>query len=254
VTSKILVIISCFNEEGRVGQVIRNTRKAMPETDIVVIDDGSVDESVAEAIRNGVRVLRHPCNMGAGAAAETGYLYAVRYGYDILLQLDGDGQHPPHQLPDLLRTLQQGEADLVIGSRYLRSEDHKDTPFVRKFGHRVFSLIVGLLTGIRVYDPTSGFRGLNRKALRLFSDNVYPNDYPDSDVILMSHLAGLRMKEIPVHMEEREGGVSMHSGLTPIYYGFKMTLSMFIVLLNWRQWKNWRRDAAEPGQEGGLPQ
>lgn len=239
--NKVLVIISCYNEEGRIVPVIEATRRSLPDADIIVVDDGSTDKSNAEARGAGAHVLRHPCNLGAGAASETGYLYALRHGYDQAVQLDGDGQHPPEDLPRLLRVLDEDEADLAIGSRYVRKEDHAETPLVRELGHRLFSGIVRVLVGIKVLDPTSGFRAMNRRVLRLFADGVYPYDYPDSDVILMAHLSGVRIREIPVRMLEREGGQSMHSGLRPLYYGIKMTFSMFIVLLNWRQWRRWRK-------------
>ena len=240
---RVAVLVSCYNEAGRVVPVIEATHKALPLASIIVIDDGSTDASHREAISAGVTVLRHACNLGAGAASETGYLYALRNKYDVVLQLDGDGQHPADRLPDLLQTLIAREADIVIGSRYLRPGDSDGTPVLRWIGHRVFSTIVRLVGGIRVTDPTSGFRALSRKALLLFSDGVFPCDYPDSDVILMSHMSGLRIHEIPVRMKERVGGTSMHAGIRPLYYGFKMLLSMFMVILNFRRWGRWRQSA-----------
>ncbi|MGQ9662042.1 MAG: glycosyltransferase family 2 protein [Kiritimatiellia bacterium] len=240
-TPRVLCLISCHNEQGRVGQVVREVWAALPFADIVVIDDGSTDDSTAEATAAGAIVLRHVTNLGAGAAQETGYLYAIRNGYDYVLHLDGDGQHPAEKLPDLLATLRQTDTDIVIGSRYAVPGYKDGTPFVRELGHRLFAGLLCLLTGARVTDPTSGFRGFTRRALALFSEGAFPSDYPDSDVLLMAHLCGLNIREIPVRMRPRNGGVSMHSGLRPIYYGLKMIFSMFIVLLNWRQWLAWRR-------------
>jgi glycosyltransferase involved in cell wall biosynthesis len=240
---RVLVLVSCYNERGRVSDVVRAARRALPRADLVVIDDGSADESAAEARAAGARVLRHPVNLGAGAAQETGYLFALRNGYDYVLHLDGDGQHPPARLPDLLAPLLAGEADFVIGSRYAHAGDSTGTPLLRMTGHRLFSAVLLALTRMRVGDPTSGFRGLNRRALSLFADGVFPSDYPDSDVLLMAHLCGLRIREVGVRMLERTGGVSMHSGLKPLYYCLRMFFAMFIVMLNRGAWRRWRERA-----------
>lgn len=246
-TKKVLVIIPCFNEAGRIGDVVNSIHRALPASEVVVIDDSSGDTTALEASRQGAVVLGHPCNLGYGAALETGYLHAVNGPYDILLQMDGDGQHLASELHQLLSPLEEGSADIVIGSRYLGGKAQGSTPLIRRAGHRFFSAILLLLSGRRIADPTSGFQGLNRKALEFLSSGVFPCDYPDSDVILMSLLAGLRVREVPVRMVERKGGTSMHSGLKPIYYGMKMMLSLFIVLLNLPQWRRWRRSHASAG-------
>jgi glycosyltransferase involved in cell wall biosynthesis len=239
----ILILIPCFNEQGRIGAVIDSLNNEMPDCDITVINDASTDNTAAEASAKGATVLSHSCNLGYGAALETGYQYAIRYGYDIALQMDGDGQHQTDQLRKILAPVVKGEADITVGSRY----DNNGTaslqmPLVRRFGHRLFSILLGILTGMRFNDPTSGFQCLNSKALKLFSCGVFPCDYPDSDVILMAQRCGLRIKEINVQMKERQGGTSMHAGMKPFYYGLKMFLSIFIVLLNRNKWQAWKKN------------
>jgi len=250
-SARIVVIMPCLNEEGRVGDVIRDIRRTVPSADVVVIDDASGDETHDEAVSAGATVLRHGCNLGYGAALETGYLYAVRNRYDVALQMDGDGQHLAEELPLILDPLLAGQADLVIGSRYLGAHNEGRSSFVRRVGQRLFAFVILLLSGRRLSDPISGFKGLSRRTLGLFSSGVLPYDYPDSDVILMSFMAGIQIREVPVRMKSRAGGKSMHSGLKPVYYGIKMFLSILIVLLNFRVWHRWRKEHG-PGIAAGA--
>jgi glycosyltransferase involved in cell wall biosynthesis len=238
---RILVLMPCHNEQGRIGQVVQAVKQALPHARIAVINDNSADDSALEAERAGATVLSHGSNLGYGVALETGYLYAVKADCDIVLQMDSDGQHLAEQLPLILDPIQNGAADLVIGSRYHGKSPTPATSIIRKTGHRIFSAMIFVLTGLRLSDPTSGFQALSKRTLALFSSGVFPCDYPDSDVILMAHMAGLKIKEVPVEMRNRTGGHSMHSGIKPLYYGIKMLLSMFMVLLNFRQWHTWRR-------------
>jgi len=235
----------CYNEGPRVASVIEDVRRAIPGADIAVIDDASTDDSARVARAAGAVVLSHGCNLGYGAALETGYLYANRNGYGPVLQLDADGQHPPDQLPPLLAAVQDGQTDIAIGSRHMNGAD-PDTPAIRRAGHALFAGIIRALTRLKATDPTSGMQALSRRAVRFFTSGVFPCDYPDSDVIVMAHLAGLTVKELPVTMRSREGGASMHSGLKPFYYAVKMLLSLFIVLLNVFQWRRWRAQISAP--------
>ncbi len=238
-----MVIIPCFNEQGRIGSVVRSIRKTLPDSEIVVVNDASTDLSAKEAKEAGAVVLSHICNMGYGGALETGYLYAGERGCRTLLQMDGDGQHAASEFRKLLDPALKEEADMVIGSRYRHDTaiGHK-VPLLRKIGHGVFSLVIFLLTGNRLSDPTSGFQALGPRAVELFSSGIFPCDYPDSDVILIAHLSGLRIIEVPVNMQSRSGGKSMHSGVEPFYYSIKMIFSMFIALLNLRKWSRWRKE------------
>ncbi len=248
-TGKLLVVIPAHNEAGRIGRVVRDVREVLPGARVAVVDDASTDTTGDEAARCGAEVLPHAVNMGYGASLETAYLYAGRRGYDLLVQMDGDGQHVAAEIPRLLAPVMEGTADMVIGSRY-GNEPGKgmSVPALRRIGHRFFSLLLFVLTGRRFRDPTSGFQAFNRRALELLASGVFPCDYPDADVILMAHLAGLRIREIPVRMVGRDGGVSMHSGWKPLYYGCKMLLSVFVVLLNTPRWRAWRARAVCTGR------
>lgn len=243
---RMLIAMPAHNEAGRIGRVIGELRRVVPSADIAVINDASTDATAQEAQREGAIVLPHAVNMGYGASLETAFLFAIRNGYDVVVQMDADGQHLPGELPSLLEPLMAGEADIVIGSRYGTRDRSYRTPLIRRLGQLFFGGILFLLTRRWFSDPTSGFQALNDRALRLFSSGVFPCDYPDADVLLMAHLAGLRLAEVPVKMVERSGGVSLHAGWKPVYYGMKMLLSVFIVLLNYPVWRGWRlqlRDA-----------
>ncbi len=242
-----LVLMPCYNEGPRVAAVIKEVKRAIPEADIAVIDDASTDDSARLARAAGAVVLSHGCNLGYGAALETGYLYANRNGYSPVAQLDADGQHPPAELPALLAAVCDGNADIAIGSRHLNGAD-PNTPAIRRAGHALFAGIIRILTRMNTTDPTSGMQALSGRAVHFFASGVFPCDYPDSDVIVMAHLAGLSVKELPVTMRSREGGASMHSGLKPLYYAIKMLLSLFIVLLNVFQWRGWRERTCAPGE------
>lgn len=247
----ILVLIPCHNEQGRIGTVIRQVKQLLPAADIVVVDDASSDNSAGEAIAENAKVLLHCTNLGYGAALETGYLYAAEKGYETVLQMDGDGQHQADQLINLLTPIADGSADVVIGSRYMANTYKDSTTMIRRMGHSVFAGILFLLSNMKISDPTSGFQGLNKNALDLFSSGNFPCDFPDSDVILMAKMSGLRIKEVPARMMPRSGGESMHSGLKPVYYGMKMLLSIFVVLLNFHIWQSWKRRNIEqiPSQQ-----
>jgi len=248
---RVAVLIPCFNESGRVGVVVQSVRRVMPDAVVVVVNDGSADDTSAEALAAGAIVLNHASNMGYGAALETGYMYAYGNGFDYVLQMDGDGQHIAEELRSLLSPLEEDRADMVIGSRYGHPGNAFRPAFMRRAGHRLFALLLFAATGRFFRDPTSGFQGLNRRALELLAGGVLPYDYPDSDVLLMALMSGLRVVEIPVRMRPRTGGESMHSGLAePIYYGLKMSLSMFIVLLNFRLWRKWKAVHGSPATAG----
>jgi len=238
---RVLVAIPAHNEAGRIGDVVRAVRTVLPDVDIAVINDDSRDATATEAATAGAWVLPLATNLGYGAALETAYLLARDRDYDIVLQMDGDGQHLAAELPRLLGPILNGEADLVLGSRFGAHSGPYPTAPLRRMGQKLFAGILRGLTGRRFSDPTSGFQALGRRSIQLFASGVFPCDYPDADVILMAHLAGLRIREVSVTMRPREGGASMHAGWKPIYYGMKMLLSILIVLLNVPTWRRWRR-------------
>lgn len=230
VESDTLIVIPAFNEAKRIAQVIKKIRMVVPGVDILVIDDGSWDNTIEVATRAGANVAPLPYNMGYGAALQTGYRYANRRGYKYVVQMDADGQHEPGSIPDLLTAVSQPGVDVVMGSRWLGMSEYKG-PMLRKFGKFYFGFIAGLLTHYKVTDPTTGFQALTDSVLRFFCSDVYPGDYPDADVIIMLHRAGFCVREIPVIMYQDDSGQSMHSGLKPIYYGMKMMMSIFVTML-----------------------
>jgi glycosyltransferase involved in cell wall biosynthesis len=225
-----LVVVPAFNEAGAIGKVIEGIRATDPRLPILVVDDGSGDDTAAVAHHAGARVVRLPFNLGYGSALQTGYKYALRERYDCVVQLDGDGQHEPADIPRLLGVLERGDADVVIGSRFLGESTYRPDA-ARRIGMRVFRLLAFALTGVRFTDVTSGFQALDKRALRFFAAERYPADYPDADVLVMLTRAGFRVAEEPVRMYPKPGAQSMHAGLRPAYYIFKMFLSMLLTVL-----------------------
>lgn len=231
---KTLVVIPAFNEAPRVGRVVSGVRDALPGADVLVIDDGSRDDTGPRARSAGARVVALPFNLGYGVALQTGYKYALAQGYDFVLQMDADGQHEARDLPALLEVVQSNRADVAIGSRFL-GDRHYRAPFPRRLGIRLFAAIASWMTHTRVTDPTSGFQALNRRVVQYYASPAYPADYPDADVLIMLHYAGFRFAEVPVKMYAGDGGKSMHAGLRPLYYVFKMSLSILMVMLRGKQ-------------------
>lgn len=230
------MVIPAFNEEERIGKVVHAVRVVLPQAGVLVVNDCSQDGTATEAQTAGARVLSHPINLGYGSALESGYLYAIRHQFDIVVQMDGDGQHLAEEMPKILTPVLKGEADVAFGSRYLGSSSYR-VPFARRLGHRLFALIFSMITGRKLVDPTSGFQCLNRRAIVFLAKGDFPWDFPDVDVFLMIYFAGLTAREVPVQMVHRSGGSSMHSGLKPFYYIIKMLLSIAIVVLNHRKWR-----------------
>lgn len=228
---RTLVVMPAYNEADNIATTIRRAREAVPDVDIVVVDDGSMDDTANIALEAGATVLPLPMNLGYGGALQTGFMYAAANGYDEAVQLDSDGQHEPRYIRDLLETLREDDLDIVIGSRFLGVGDYKAPP-ARAMGMALMRWLVRVTSGKKITDPTSGFQAVSRKAIELYASDVYPSDYPDADVLIMVQRAGLRVQEIPVQMYERESGESMHSGiLKPVWYMFKMLLSIGLTLL-----------------------
>ncbi len=227
---KKCIIIPAFNEEDHIATVITGIKK-YKDADILVIDDGSKDHTARTAGEAGAFVIRHPFNMGYGVALQTGYKYAVQKKYDFLLQMDGDGQHDPKNIPDFFESMETNECDVLIGSRFLGDGDY-DAGALKSFGIALFRGIIWIISGKKITDPTSGYQCLNRKVFTVFTEDSFPCDYPDANIIIMLHRKGFIIKEIPVAMAPSPAGRSMHQGIfTKIYYLFKIFLSIFIVLL-----------------------
>jgi len=224
-----LFLIPALNEQGRVGEVVREILDRYPDSEVVVVDDGSTDETADEAREAGAHLLAHPFHMGYGAALQTGYKYALRRGVERLVQIDGDGQHPPAEIDRLLERLDEGDLDLVVGSRF-RGRGRYRMPLMRRLGSWCFSVITSALVGRRVSDPTSGFQAMNDRTLRFYQQDFYPFDYPDADILIRADYHGLRFGEVGVEMRQGPPGKSMHRGLRPLYYVYKLLLS---ILLTW---------------------
>jgi hypothetical protein len=223
---KVLIIIPAFNEEKSIRGVIENTKKHMPDADIVVINDGSTDNTSYEAKICGVVVIDLIFNIGIGGAMQTGYKYANYNNYDIAIQLDGDGQHDPVYIKDLLSPILENRSDMVIGSRYLTRTLYK-SKITRRIGMIFFSKIVSFLTGKKITDPTSGFRAVNKAIINYFS-YTYPSDYPEVDVLVRLNNHNFHTIEVSVEMKNRQEGKSSITSFKSVYYMIKVSLALFI--------------------------
>jgi glycosyltransferase involved in cell wall biosynthesis len=228
---RTLVFIPAWNEESSIAGVIGGVREAIPEADVLVVDDGSTDATGDRARAAGARVARLPFNQGVGAAQQTGYLYALRGGYDICAHLDGDGQHIPSELARLVKEIEAGKADMVVGSRYrdpgVAQDDDYRASVSRRTGQHLFRLIVSLSTRQRFTDTTSGMRAVNRQAMSLFSEHYSP-EFAEVESVQRAVLQGLRVEELPVRMLSRSEGRSFLTPLRSAFYIFK-TLVVLLV-------------------------
>lgn len=231
---KILVLIPAFNEASVIAAVIADVRRVVPDYDILVVNDGSTDSTAAVADAAGAMVASHAFNMGYGVAIQTGYKYAYAHAYHAVVQLDGDGQHDPDCIPSLLKPILAEEADFAIGSRFLECRSYEPN-WARGLGMTLFKSLVSWRTGQQITDSTSGYQAFNRDVIRFFTSETFPNDYPDADVLITLHRAGYTITEIPARMFTNGAGTSMHSGIKPLYYVFKMLLSISVILLRRKQ-------------------
>jgi glycosyltransferase involved in cell wall biosynthesis len=225
---KRIAIVPALNEEETVGRVIGEIQEFDPGFDIVVVDDGSTDRTAGIAADRGAHVVRLPFNLGIGGAMQTGFRFAFEHGYDVAVQIDGDGQHDPSQLHAILGPVLAGEADLCVGSRFTGEGEYRSS-FTRRIGIKIFARVVSAVVGQKVTDTTSGFRAVNRRGIALFASD-YPHDYPEveSTVMLVKHK--LRLREVPVAMRERGGGSSSITAVRSVYYMTKVLLAIFVGL------------------------
>lgn len=221
---RTLLIIPALNEAESIAGVIAAIRRHFGG-DIVVIDDGSEDETGALARSAGAVVLHHTCNLGIGAAVQTGFMYALQEGYDFVVRNDADGQHDPAQIPRLLDVLEKDEADIVVGSRFLAREGYQST-FVRRVGIFILGL-VSTLVGARITDPTSGYWAVNRRALKVLIRSQ-ADDYPETEALVHASRFGCRVREQPVIMYARMAG---RSSIGTIYSGFYMMKVVLALLV-----------------------
>ena len=224
--SKVLLIIPAYNEEESLRSLIEEIKTVCPEVDYLVVNDCSSDDTERLLEELGANYITLPCNMGIGGAVQSGYRYAAQNGYDIAIQIDGDGQHDVRFVKDMVKLIEDKQADVVIGSRFIDKEGFQSSQ-ARRIGIRILSVLIRLMCGAKVKDVTSGFRAVNRRFIELFAEN-YPDDYPEPEVIVTSKLYGAVIKELPVVMRERTTGKSSINLKRSIYYMIKVSLAIII--------------------------
>lgn len=225
---KKLIIIPAYNESECIEATVRDIMANASDFDYVVINDCSIDDTREICERNGFNIVNLPINLGIGGAVQTGYMYAMEYGYDVAVQVDGDGQHNPQFLRQMADYLETHDADMVIGSRFIEKEGFQSSR-LRRMGIVYFTKLIKLCTGKTVTDPTSGLRMAGKRVIRLFAD-CYPKDYPEPESTVAALNQGFIVEEIPVVMRERQGGVSSITMKKSIYYMVKVTLA---ILMEW---------------------
>lgn len=223
---KTLVIIPCYNEQDSIVKVVDNLKKNAPDVDYLIVNDCSTDGTEKILKENGYNYINNPINLGIGGGVQAGYKYAVQYGYDIAVQMDGDGQHDPKYLSAVIEPVAQGKYDMAIGSRFIEKEGFQ-TSFMRRIGINIISAFIFVLTGKRVKDTTSGFRACNKKLIDFFAAN-YADDYPEPEAIMACLACGYSVGEVAVVMEERQGGVSSISSFKSAYYMIKVCLALIV--------------------------
>ncbi len=223
----VAAIIPAFNEGPRIGAVVTSIRATLPGATVLVINDGSRDDTRENARAAGARVLSHPMNLGYGAALQTGYLFALRHGCHFVVQLDADGQHDPKDALRLLEAIRTGAYDVAIGSRFISPSGY-EMGKTRTFGRLALTRLLTLAGGPRIADPTSGYQALSRRAFAMCCREFFPADFPDVDVLLTLHRSGIRITEIPVDMAPSPPNrIPMHAGARVLYYAYKMSLALF---------------------------
>jgi glycosyltransferase involved in cell wall biosynthesis len=227
--SKLLILVPAFNEEGAVGGVVREVREVIPGAAVLVVDDFSADATIARAREAGARVLALPHHLGLGGCVQAGYRLAFELGYDYVIRVDGDGQHDPHAIPRILEALEHEGCEMVIGSRFL---DGTGTHFgfLRATGILFFRAVLRPILGKPVRDPTSGFVGVNRTALDLFSRS-FPLEYPEIEALVVLQRRRFRFVEVPCRMRPRRTGRSSITAIKSLYYMVHVLLGVFVNVL-----------------------
>lgn len=230
--NECLVIIPVYNEEKNIEAVLDNIIKIKKGFDLILINDGSIDNTEEILKKKGVCYLSHPYNLGYGAALQTGYKYAVCLGYKYVIQMDGDGQHNPMDIFKILEALTKTNNDIIIGSRYLnKNSTNIENNIFKKIAVAFFGFLIKLLTKAKITDPTSGFQGLSYDAFEFYSKmNNFVSDFPDADILIKMLRLKYKVFEISVNINKREFGKSMHSGFKPLYYMVKVFLSIIIII------------------------
>jgi hypothetical protein len=224
---RIAVIIPAYNEEKTIGSVVREVKGLGDGYEVIVVNDRSRDNTTRNAEQEGATVLELPVNLGIGGAVQTGLIYALASGFDACVQVDGDGQHPPHEIPKLVEPLFDNGLDMVVGSRFLGGTYR--VPLMRALGIRVISLFLRITMGVSFKDTTSGFRALSMPAMEFFA-GCYPQDYPEPESLLLAYIKGFKVAEVAVDMNYREHGISSITPIRAVYYMIKVLLAMLIDL------------------------
>lgn len=232
------IIIPAHNEGATIRAVVSQVVGRFG-AQVVVVDDGSADRTGGEAGAAGALVIRHPYNLGYGAALQTGYKHALAHGASAVMQMDGDGQHLPDSIEEAFGRVESGECDICVSSRFLHADGY-DQGLAKRLGTAFFRVAIRLLCGLRVSDPTSGMKCLSRAVLAVFAHDFFPWDYPDANVTVLTQRLGFRIAEIPAKMKPTPVGRGMHRGVLKIvYYVFRVCLSMVVASLQSpRQFKN----------------
>jgi glycosyltransferase involved in cell wall biosynthesis len=227
----LMVIIPAYNEAGAVGEVVREVRQAVPGVRVLVIDDCSEDATVTVARGAGAELLALPHHLGLGGAVQAGYKLAFELGYDYVIRVDGDGQHDPRDIPAIFQALTTSGCEMVIGSRYLDGAA-SHTSWVRGLGIRFFRLVLRPILGRPVRDPTSGFVGVNRAALELFTRS-FPLEYPEIEALVVLQRKAFRFLEAPCRMRPRRAGRSTITAPRSLYYIVHVLLGVFVNILKY---------------------
>lgn len=231
--NKVLVVIPAYNEEENIERVVNNIREENKSVDIVVVNDGSKDETLKRAKSTGVKIIDLPNNLGIGGAVQTGMLYAYKNDYDIAIQIDGDGQHDPKYISKMVEKIEEGY-DMVIGSRFAQKTGYKQT-FFRMLGINITSALIKAITGKKIYDTTSGYRAVNKEIIEEFAKQ-YPYDYPEPETNMRVILKKKKILEMPVEMRKRIAGKSFITPIKSVKYMVKVTLSLMMTRLKLKEY------------------
>lgn len=232
---KILVIIPAYNEAENIVNTVTTLTTTCPQVDYIIINDCSKDHTEQICREHGYQYISLPVNLGIGGGMQTGYRYAREKGYDVAIQFDGDGQHNAEYIDKLIEPIEKGEADLVIGSRFINKEGFQ-TSFMRRLGINLLGGVLKLCGGVKITDATSGFRAASRELIEFFSE-YYAQDYPEPESIIAARVSGFTVKEVPVVMNERTAGISSISSLKSVYYMIKVTLAILIYRIVGKKWR-----------------
>ena len=225
-SSDTLVIVPAYNEEESIGALLSEIGAHVPQFDVLVVNDGSSDDTAAVVLDRGVALLDLPCNLGVGGAVQAGFRFAYERGYRYGVRCDGDGQHPPSEIPKLVAAMREHKADLIIGSRFLGGKSYTSTP-IRYLGIAVLGWLLSIICRKRVTDPTSGFQMLNLPLLHFFGHS-YPTDYPEPEALALLRRQGYDFHEVAVTFRERSAGRSSIRGWGTLYYLMKVFLALLV--------------------------